>query len=373
MDADIEQLFNISQAGICLAAAIVFYSMFRRGIPSSAVDNPESDYGNMWSAIAMAIWFMAGAMPYVFSIPIPQWERHWLRFVVSTLNNLAMWGLMMNMRAAGPMVEKVKRFLTDEGGYRWAFIFSVLIVIPSVIGFASRWDPLQQLPDTIFSVLTLAYLGYALFSSFVKRGFVWLPLLAVLTLASGQVFELLKNLDMLHIGSWNLVILLSSKTMVAFCLLALGYSSLHDILTHWKSPLSGARPDDELESEQQTLENILLVRFTGREAPRGATLGLVVEIERALTPANYRRLECLARARRNNQDGGYVSDIELGKVGAPAKSKSFHFDYHIFRRIAADLGIDRTLLLDTTRAKRCRLLIPPNKIVLVDKRETTGT
>ena len=146
MDADIEQLFNISQAGICLAAAIVFYSMFRRGIPSSAVDNPESDYGNMWSAIAMAIWFMAGAMPYVFSIPIPRWERHWLRFVVSTLNNLAMW-------------EKVKRFLTDEGGYRWAFIFSVLVIIPSVIGFASRWDPLQQLPDTIFLLRPHSCLG----------------------------------------------------------------------------------------------------------------------------------------------------------------------------------------------------------------------
>lgn len=311
--------FGPAQAAICLFAGLALLSFWVGGVPEArrAPGAPvRRDPGIFWLCAAVLMWALLGFWTWLGAAGRGIDSA---LAVASTLNNGFFWLAVAHLdhgperlnRLRAPAVRRV--FL--------AAVAALALIIGLWTHATTGW--LQQLPDVLLSLATLAVLGWALAVSFARRGFGILAVLACVAVASQVAAQW-------RVPQYNWVLILVSKTATITTFLALAMSWAHE-----RARISG-----------------LALFFTGRAAADRIAVEVNGE-RRLMTPEVHRRLLVFAVERVCNPSGG----------GGLVNIKEKGIAHTHIKRIVEQLGLeDRVALFDNDGRSGYRLKLPAQNI-----------
>ncbi|MEL6556938.1 MAG: hypothetical protein AAFQ94_02065 [Bacteroidota bacterium] len=155
----------------------------------------QGDFGQVWLALSILSWSVSGA----FEVILPMFDVNpvyieGFRSIFSLFNSLFIllslpWFKYLPERAAPIIKSGYWKYIVGL-----PFIFSLLPTISRMLS-GGKYTFVSEL-DVYYAVLTLIFLGFVLWESFVKRRLkmlAWLSLICVITTFAAQVYKMLDN------------------------------------------------------------------------------------------------------------------------------------------------------------------------------------
>ncbi len=273
------------QFSVCLFAFLALLSIWYH------IGKKQDDFGQVWLALSILCWSLSGL------VEIINWEslglglhfKEGFRSVFSLLNSLLILLALPWFRyLPKPFAPLIKsNFWPYIIGI--PFVFALLPTLHKM--FLARTASIISELDVYYALLTLFFLGFVLWESFVKRRLPLLGWLSIITVAITLLAQMYKLLDN------NINLLLFSaifKTSLIMLFFALALSWVKELT---ETIIPGPHLLKLRFSKKSGLENkdkfqVSLQGFSGNE-------DRIVQ----LTPALYKLFKCFAERRLSETDG----------------------------------------------------------------------
>ncbi len=240
------------QFGVCLFAFIALLSIWYH------IGRKKDDFGQVWLAISILCWSFSGIVEVLFTYDIFLNQNYLsgFRSIFSLLNSLFILLALPYFKYLPKVIEQVIKSKNWSIIIGLPFLFSILPTFSKLI-FGSSGRLISEL-DVYYSTMTLLFLGYVLWESFIKRKLnilAYLSAVCILITFAAQVFKL-TDLQI------NLILFSAIfKTNLIMIFFALALSWVKDISETIKiNPENIFLKLEKIKSDSGKLENIIWIK-----------------------------------------------------------------------------------------------------------------
>lgn len=358
---DLLSFYGWWQFAVCLFAFLALFAVWWH------IGKKQNDFGQVWLALSVLCWSISGGLEVYFANnpAIAATVSEGWRSILSLCNSLFILFALPWFRylpeKLGPIIHsKYWKFIVGL-----PFLFSFLPTL-SKMASGRSYVIISEL-DVYYALLTLGFLGFVLWESFVKRrlkGLAWLSLICILITLAAQIFKLTDS-------SVNLTLFSAIfKTSLIMIFFALALSWVKELSEN----VIPVAKDFHIHFHKERTSKGKLERFVYLNGFPGDSKRKVI-----LTPALYELFLTFAERKKN----GIEDWLEIKPKSYTGSEKQFDIkDYNEIKRLLVALldglfgkenwtrnhhlkPLKKTLFeMSEKRKRKIRLAIPADNIIL---------